>query len=261
MIRIILIALAALLASTAWAGRPCEELKLTPENMRKALTLAERTRNTLEESGGKVALVARVGKDLSRYKLRYSHLGYALRDHPQGRWLVLHQLNQCGTADSGIFMEGLGNFFLDDMFAYETAILVPGEETQQRLVSVLKSAKSSQFHEVRYNMLAYAYSPRYQNSNQWALELFAAATGGDVAIQTRESAQAWLKAARYNPTTIQLDALTRLGARMFRANVAFDDHPLDRRMAGQIDTVTVESVYRFIEQRDPQHRKIHLQLD
>jgi hypothetical protein len=32
-------------------------------------------------------------------------------------------------------------------------------------------------------------------------------------------------------------------------------------MAGQIDTVTVESVYRFIEQREPQHKKIHLQLD
>jgi hypothetical protein len=48
---------------------------------------------------------------------------------------------------------------------------------------------------------------------------------------------------------------------MFRANVAFDDHPFERRMAGQIDTVTVESVYRFIEQRDPQHQKIHLTLD
>jgi hypothetical protein len=261
MIRVVLFVLCALLASTAWAGRSCEELKLTPESVRKALDLAERTRSALEQSGGKAALVARVGKDLSRYELRYSHVGYALRDHPQGRWLVVHQLNQCGTAESGIFVEGLGNFFLDDMFAYETAILVPGEETQRRLVSVLESAKSVRFHGLRYNMLAYAYSPRYQNSNQWALELFAAAAGRDSRVETRAAAQAWLKAAGYQPITVQIDAVTRLGARMFRANVAFDDHPFDRRMAGQIDTVTVESVYRFIEQREPQHKKIHLQLD
>src|SRR5687767_684991 len=256
MIRVLLFVLGALLASTAWAGRTCEELKLTPETVRKALDLAGRARNALEQSGGQVALIARVGNDLSRYRLRYSHFGYAVRDLPEGRWLVLHQLNQCGTAESAIFLEGLGNFFLDDMFAYETAILVPGEETQRRLVSVLGSAKSAGLHERRYNMLSYAYSPRYQNSNQWALELFAAAASRELPIETRAAAQAWLKAAGYKPTTVEVDAVTRLGARMFRANVAFDDHPFERRMAGQIDTVTVESVYRFIEQRDPQHKKI-----
>src|SRR5688572_13158133 len=142
MIRIVLLTFWALLATTAWAGRACEDAKITPEVVRKSLNLAERTLNALEESGSRVALIARVGKDLSRYNLRYSHVGYALRDHPKGRWLVVHELNQCGTAESGIFVEGLGNFFLDDMFAYETAILFPGEETQQRLIAVLDSSKS-----------------------------------------------------------------------------------------------------------------------
>jgi hypothetical protein len=45
--------------------------------------------------------------------------------------------------------------------------------------------------------------------------------------------------------------MTRLGARMFRANVSFDDQPFERRMAGRIDTVTVDSVVRFVHQRDP----------
>ena len=39
---------------------------------------------------------------------------------------------------------------------------------------------------------------------------------------------------------------------MFRANVAFDDQPFARRMSGDIDTVTVESVVRFVERRDAQ---------
>jgi hypothetical protein len=43
---------------------------------------------------------------------------------------------------------------------------------------------------------------------------------------------------------------------MFRANVAFDDHPFDRRIIGQIATVTVESVQQFVHARDPAARDI-----
>jgi hypothetical protein len=45
---------------------------------------------------------------------------------------------------------------------------------------------------------------------------------------------------------VQIDAATRLGARMFRANVAFDDHPFGQRMAGEIDTITVDAIERFL---------------
>jgi hypothetical protein len=48
----------------------------------------------------------------------------------------------------------------------------------------------------------------------------------------------------------------RLGARMFRANVAFDDHPFDRRMAGRIDTVTTEAVRQLMRTVDPQMRTV-----
>jgi hypothetical protein len=47
---------------------------------------------------------------------------------------------------------------------------------------------------------------------------------------------------------------------MFKASVAFDDHPFDRRMAGQIDTVTVESVYKFIAAIDPGSQRLLLRL-
>lgn len=52
--------------------------------------------------------------------------------------------------------------------------------------------------------------------------------------------------------------LTRWGARMFRANVALDDHPFARRMTRQIYTVTVDSMARFIRARDAQAREINL---
>ena len=55
----------------------------------------------------------------------------------------------------------------------------------------------------------------------------------------------------YRPTTLEIPMLKRLGADFFRANISFNDHPFDRRMAGLIDTVTVESVVAFVQQRDP----------
>jgi hypothetical protein len=246
-------------AATAQAGQTCNEVPTTPGTVRKALTLARRTHDTLESTGGSVALVGRAGQDLSKWNLRWSHLGFAWRDHPRGRWLIVHMLNQCGTARSELFDEGLGSFFLDDMFRFEALVLVPSSAIQRRLAAVLASDLPRQMHEPRYNMVAYAYSTEYQNSNQWALELLAGASAADLLVATRSEAQAWLKAARFHPTTAEIPAFTRLGARMFRANVAFDDHPFDRRMAGQIDTVSVESIEAFL-QRDAETRRFVITL-
>ena len=69
----------------------------------------------------------------------------------------------------------------------------------------------------------------------------------DPAANTRERAQAWLRLKGYEPTTLHLPALKRLGARLFAANVAFDDHPSEKRFSDRIETVTVDSVFRWLE--------------
>jgi hypothetical protein len=42
--------------------------------------------------------------------------------------------------------------------------------------------------------------------------------------------------------------------------VRFDDHPFERRMDGQIDTVTVESIESFLRVADPGLREITLSV-
>ena len=247
-----LLVLMLLACSLAHAGTPCEAKKVDAATFIKAMRLADSTRVALDESGAQVALLARVGQDLSKYGLRYSHMAYVWRDHPKGRWLAVHELNQCGTAESALFDEGLGNFFLDDMFAYESRILVPNAAAQARIVAMLSSRAPLRLHEARYNMLAFPFATAYQNSNQWLLETYAAS---EAPLEGRAQAQAWLKQAGYRPITVMIPAMTRLGARMFRANIAFDDQPFERRMAGQIDTVTVDSVMRFVRERDPDARE------
>lgn len=246
---LLLLSLAFIVSANSYAGRSCEDQALDANGLMKGMELALKTRNALDASGAQVALIARVGQDLSKYHVRYSHMGIIWRDHPEGRWLVVHELNDCGTANSQLYNEGLGNFFMDSPFAYETLIVFPDAALQQKLVGLLNSDMPRKLHAPRYNMLAFPFSTMYQNSNQWVLELLAAASATDVQIDNRTQAQAWLTMAAYHPSTLDIPAMTRLGARMFRANVAFDDHPFDRRMAGQIDTITVDSVVHFLEQR------------
>jgi hypothetical protein len=263
-------------AATAVAGQTCDTVPPDTSAMTRALGLAERTQRSLDASGAQVVILARAGQDLRRYGLNWSHLAFAYREDmppppalgnhaatlgqvgaamvdglpaqrpPRGTWRIAHKLNQCGTADAAVFRQGLAEFFLDTPFRYEAAYVVPNPEVQAALLQVLTDdQRLVQWHTPAYSVVAYPWSTRYQQSNQWALETLAGAL--DPAASTRERAQAWLQLHDYQPTVLHIDALTRLGGRMTRANVAFDDHPNAKRFSDHIETVTVESMFAWMQ--------------
>jgi len=238
----------ALVATAAMAGRSCEARPPTALAVTRAMDLAERTATRLTQSGADVVVLARAGQNLSEYGIRYSHLGFAYREG-EGRtavWRVVHKLNECGTAHASLYRQGLGEFFLDDLWQYEAAVVVPAPRTQAHLRALLvDNAAVARLDTPAYSVVAYPWSSRYQQSNQWAIETLALAE--DPAAATRERAQAWLRLHGYEPTTLHLSAFKRLGARMTRANVAFDDHPNEKRFSDRIETVTVDSVFRWLE--------------
>ncbi|MGE0349440.1 DUF2145 domain-containing protein [Hydrogenophaga sp.] len=240
-------ALALGLLGTAHAGRSCEQKPLTAHDIEQGMALAQRTAQALDaehaRSGARVVVLARAGQDLSKYQLRYSHLGWAYKTDA-GPWRVLHKLNQCGTATGDLYRHGLGEFFLDDLWRHEAAWAVPAPALQAPLLALLSdSRRAVLLHERAYNLVSYPWSQRYQQSNQWAIETLAMAAEPGVA--TREQAQAWLRFKAYQPTTLRLGAFTRLGARAGTANVAFDDHPNEKRFSDRIETVTVDSVFHW----------------
>ena len=102
-----------------------------------------------------------------------------------------------------------------------------------------------------YSMVAYPWSTRYQNSNQWLLEVLAGALAPEGSVLNRSQAQSWLKRSGYQPTLLRLGPLERLGGRLFRANIAFDDHPIELRSANRIYTITVDSIADFVRRLDP----------
>jgi hypothetical protein len=242
-------AVAALtVATNAQAGRPCEDKQPTVPQIEQGLNLAQATARQLDASGAQVVLLARAGQDLSRYGLQWSHLGFVYKDDSQGPtvWRVVHKLNHCGTDHAAVYRQGLGEFFMDNPHRYEAAFVVLKPELQQALLPVLSdNGRVLRFNERRYSMVAYAYSSKYQQSNQWVLETLAGSAAPG--IVSRRAAQDWLQAQGYQPSDLHLSTMTRLGGRLTRANIAFDDHPSARRFTSHIDTVTVDSMFTWMQ--------------
>ena len=248
--------LSACMVGTATAGTPCSDAPPKPTSIQQAFQAAYKTHLRLEQLQPKIALMGRVGQDLSKYGLRYSHIAFIQKDEASGQWRTTHLLNACNSNQSALWQEGLANFFLDDLTAYDALLVIPSPAIQEKLQALVSNRDSIKaMHQPLYNMVAYPFSDKYQNSNQWALELFAEAlsqqAGINPPITTRKQAQQWLKLTNYEPSTLKLSLFTRMGARMFKANVAFDDHPDERRFADLIDTVTVESMANYIKRVDP----------
>jgi hypothetical protein len=243
-------ALLCVTALQAHAGRSYDAPKPpAPQTVVQGMNLAEKTWRALEaehaKSGAKVVVLARAGQDLSKYGLRYSHLGFAYKAQ-DGRWLVAHKLNTCGTAEASLYAQGLGEFFLDDLFRFEAAWVIPTKEVQDKLHAVLLDKnRITAMHIKPYNMVSYVWATKYQQSNQWAIETLAAAMEGS--IRTRQQAQAWLQFKAYTPTTLNIPPLTRLGGRVTQANIEFDDHPSSKRFSDRIETVTVDSVFDWLQ--------------
>ena len=114
------------------------------------------------------------------------------------------------------------------------------------------SIQPKALHETRYNVVAYPFATDYQNSNQWVLEVLAAAMAqaeGAPAIVKREQAQQWLRQQKYQPSVLHIGLGKRVGARLFVANATTTDHPAGERISGNYSVVTVESVFDFLHQR------------
>lgn len=243
---------AVMMATPAQAGRSCEERPLQARTLERGLALAERTRQALDASDAQVVILARAGQDLSKYGLRWSHLGLAYRQPVQDAegkpghvWRVLHKLNHCGTQEAAIYRQGLGEFFLDDPWRLEAAWVVPAPQVQERLHALLlDESRAVALHHRPYNIVSYVWGLTYQQSNQWGIETLAAAMEPSAAV--RERAQAWLRLRGYQPAVLTIGPLQRLGGRIGSANVAFDDHPNEKRFSDRIETVSVDSVFAWL---------------
>lgn len=234
--------------TTVHAGTRCETQAVTPQKLAAAATTAMRVAAALEQADAPVALVARVGTDLSRQGLVYSHIGFALRDHDDGRWTVLHLLNECGTARSALHAQGLVNFFSDDLVNQDARIVWLQPALAQRLADHLRRLPSDALHQPSYNLIARPGSSDYQNSTAWVLETLAGSASLRE-LRDRRLAYAWAERDGFRPDTIHIAYAKRVLGGLFGANTIFTDHPVGTRLSGDYPIVTVRSILRYLEER------------
>ncbi len=243
------LALPAILALPlpALAGRNCEEKVVPPEKLAAAAETALTVADTLEARNAPVALIARVGTDLSKYGLVYSHAGFAVRDHANGRWTVVHLLNQCGTSRSGVYAQGLVNFFADDLVNQDARIVWLPEAESARLARYLQALPQQSLLQPTYNLLARPGSERTQNSTAWVLETLAVAQLPEGTPVNRRTTFARAEQGGFTPDTIRVAYGKRVLGGLFSANTDFTDHPVSTRVQGQYPVVTVRSIFRYMD--------------
>lgn len=256
--RSVALALFALASQTAGAGQPCLEKPPAAESLARSSTLATMVRSRLEDSKLSMALIARIGMDMSEYGLRYTHLGVAWRDHPRSRWHTFHLMNKCGTGQSELLEQTLEDFFRVELHEFEALVLAPSFPLQLKLQKAFFGPAAHQLHEREYNMIAHPYSVKYQNSNQWILEVLASVLAPPGGVANRQQAQAWLKENGYVPGEIPISPGRRAAAVLFSAHVRFSDHTDEELFSRRYSVVSVESIVRFLELIDPGLVKVTL---
>jgi hypothetical protein len=98
--------------SAAQAGglRFCEQpMQLSAAQQDKQLRFVAIVKDELALSGQGVALVSRAGTDLSRFEMRYSHAGLALKASDNTPWSVRQLYSVCDEASPKLYDQGLAS--------------------------------------------------------------------------------------------------------------------------------------------------------
>ncbi|MEH6420641.1 DUF2145 domain-containing protein [Pseudomonas sp. CGJS7] len=231
------------------AGTGCDAQTVSPDKLAAAAQTALTVAAALDERDAPLALVARVGTDLSKQGLVYSHVGFVVRDHPAGRWTAVHLLNECGSERSNLYTQGLVNFFSDQLVNQDARIVWLQPEQAQRLAERLRALPRNDLHQPRYNLIARPGSAEYQNSTAWVLEILGASLPSGGADSGRGGAYLAAKRDGFVPDRVHIPYSKRVLGGLFSANVAFADHSIGTRLSGDYPVVTVRSIVQYLDRR------------
>jgi hypothetical protein len=172
----------------------------------RLLQVATLLRQTLQSSGGTVALVARSGQALGAIGHRYSHAALALRHNPQGPWAVRQLYFDCDALRPRVFDQGLSGFVggthaPDHGFLH--LLLLPPDAQAPLEQAALHDPLALALLGNGYSANAHAWGTTFQNCNQWVAEMMGTAWSQPRLPQpTRQTAQAALRELGYTPSTI-----------------------------------------------------------
>jgi hypothetical protein len=228
----------------------------------RLVQVAAAVKAELNQSGLRVAIVARSGLALQRFDQRYSHAGVSLKFSPSIPWSVRQLYYSCDEKRPRIFDQGMSGFVmgaLDPAEGYISIVLLPGEAAQAFERTALDDQQALRLLGGTYSANAYTYSQRYQNCNQWLAELMATAWGeilpGD---DPRGKAQEWLREQDFTPSTFNLSWGPFAWLAGLLPWLHVDDHPQKNILAAQFKVSMPSSIEAFVHDRLPDATRIEL---
>ena len=160
------------------------DLKLSAAEEDRLFRFGAIVKAELDRSGERVAILSRSGLDLDRFGIRYSHAGLSLRESANAPWSVRQLYYACDEGRPRLFDQGISGFLLgteDPSTGYLSVVFLPPSRAAQAEAAGLDNARALTMLAGTYSANAYAFARRYQNCNEWLIELLAnawAANGG-----------------------------------------------------------------------------------
>ncbi len=235
---------------------------LTAQQQDRLLRFAAIVRRELDGSEQTVALISRSGLDLQRFGVRYSHAGVSLQASNNAPWSVRQLYYACDERRPRLFDQGLAGFVFgtdNPAVGYVSIVLMPRDAAAEVERAALDRARVLRLLAATYSANAYPFSTRYQNCNQWLMELLATAWGAlDDAEDLRARAQAWLIDSGYAPPPVDVGSHLLMFAATFIPWIKFDDHPEGERFSLRFRISTPAAVEAFVHERMPSAQRIEL---
>jgi hypothetical protein len=226
----------------------------------KLLRFSEVVKAELQASGRSVALVSRSGLDLSRFNTRYSHSGISLKASPNTPWSIRQLYYACDEGRPKIFDQGMAGFVMgtdSPALGYISVVLLPDTAEKPLEAAALQNASALALLNGKYSANAFPFSQKYQNCNQWVVELLATAIGAlSASDNPRLQAQSWLKENGYLPSVMEVGSRFLMAIGAFISMIQSDDHP-DSDLEKQRYQVSMPSAIEgFVRLKFPQSERL-----
>lgn len=254
-------------AAEASALRLCANPEaLSPTDKDRLFRFAAIVKAELEQSGERVALIARSGMNLSRFATRYSHAGLTLKASANAPWSVRQLYYACDEERPHIYDQGMSGFVLgtdEPAVGYISLVFLPPSAAAALESTALDNRQALQVLNARYSANAYPYSLQYQNCNQWVMEVLALAWAplpltAPTGATARQDAQQWLKARGYTPSVMDVGSRLLMALGNAMPWLHSDDHP-EEDLARAVYRVSMPaSIEAFVRQEVPAASRVEI---
>jgi hypothetical protein len=273
------LALQGLAAALAFAGcvvhaaassQFCDRaVPLSASQQDRLLRFTAAVQDALSATGSDAVLISRSGLDLSRFGIRYSHAAIAWKaeggregGREGGTWSARQLYYACDEGHPRLYDQGLAGFVMgidDAALGYVSIVALPPEAAQALRGAALDTPRAVHLLAARYSANAYPFSLRYQNCNQWVMELLAVAWGGlPDGDDLRRRAQQWLRDAPYKPAAVDVGSHALVFASSFVPLLHLDDHPQEDIYALKLRVSLPSTVEAFVRERHPLSERVEL---